>query len=229
MLQTNLLRHCEYANILSRHLQVDVTTMNYNLLSSNQKKVFDAILANSDNAGYTTISIRQIKLATGIKSLRGVTLQLEALERFDLIRRVPNSRGVWVNQSLLQPNEKIQIPIMLSPIAAGYGNQADDFSESEIEVSLSDTKGVKNAFAVKVSGESMINAGINDGDIAIISPHPTANDGDIVAASYPEGVTLKRFRIVDSIPMLIPANPKYDPIVGNFIIQGKLINLVKNG
>ena len=104
----------------------------------------------------------------------------------------------------------------------------DEFSDSKIDVSIQDTKGITNVFAVKVTGDSMIGAGIDDGDTAIIASQPIANDGDIVAALIPDrGVTLKKFKIVDGWPILVPANPKYSPIVNNFVVQGKLINLLK--
>ncbi len=112
-------------------------------------------------------------------------------------------------------------------IPAGYGSSADDCSDQTIEIPVSETKGIRNAFAIQVSGESMIGAGIEDGDVAIISSQQVANDGDIVAALYDDGVTLKRYRVVDGIPMLMPANPKFRPIIENFEIQRKLINLKK--
>jgi repressor LexA len=74
----------------------------------------------------------------------------------------------------------------------------------------------------------MINAGIEDGDTAIIESKPLADDGDIVAALIPDkGVTIKKFKVVDGRPVLIPANPKYSLITDNFVIQGKLINILK--
>lgn len=200
--------------------------MNYQLLSINQKKVLDAILSEIASKGISP-SIRKIQRITGIKSLRGVTLQLETLEKLGYIAREYGVRGIQINKAILQTTNKVSIPLMVSSIPAGYGSLADDFSDQKIEVSIADTKGVNNVFAVPVSGESMINAGIDDGDIAIIAPQHTAEDGDIVAALYDNGVTLKRFRIVDDIPMLVPANPKFRPILEEFVIQGKLINLIK--
>ncbi|KKQ95549.1 MAG: LexA repressor [Candidatus Woesebacteria bacterium GW2011_GWB1_43_14] len=200
--------------------------MYYKPLSENQNKVFEAILskiASNEDAP----SLREIQKITGIKSLRGVTLQLDTLEKLGFIERKKGVKGMSVNAAFLKPKEKISIPFMASIIPAGYASPAEDYSDQKIDVSLSDTKGMRNVFAVKIKGESMINAGIEDGDIAIISPQQVANNGDIVAALSEEGVTLKRFRIVDDIPMLVPANPKYKPIIGDFQIQGKLINLIK--
>ncbi|OGC78300.1 repressor LexA [candidate division WWE3 bacterium RIFOXYD1_FULL_39_9] len=202
--------------------------MEYKALTTNQRKVLEAVLVKSDNNGFSPISIREIQSVTGLRSVRGVTLQLEALEKNGLIFRNHGKSGIRVNTALLQPTEKVSIPLMTSVIPAGYGSPADNYTDQTIEVSLSDTKGIESAFAVKVSGESMIGAGIEDGDIAVIAPQQIANDGDIVAALYEDGVTLKRYRIVDDIPMLTPANPKYEPITKEFSIQGKLVNILKS-
>lgn len=201
--------------------------MKYQPLSINQKKVLEAVLAKAQDNGFSDISIREVQSITGLKSLRGVTLQLEALEKSGLIFRKRGESGIEVNIALLQSKERVSIPLMTSAIPAGYGSPADNYSDQTIEVSLSDAKGIENAFAVKVSGESMTGAGIDDGDTAIICPQQAASDGDIVAAIYEDGVTLKRYRVVDGIPMLLPANPKYEPITKEFSIQGKLINIIK--
>lgn len=201
--------------------------MNYQPLSGNQKKVLEAILSSIASSGKSP-SIRDIQKVTGINSLRGVTLQLDTLEQLGFIKRDSETRSISVNEALLHPTETVSIPLMATAIPAGYASPADDFSDQRITIPISDTKGLRNAFAVKVSGESMIGAGIEDGDTAIISPQQVADNGDIVAALHDGGVTLKRYRIVDGIPMLIPANPKFPPIFGDFEIQGKLVNVIKN-
>lgn len=201
--------------------------MKYQPLSENQEKVLEAILSSIASNGKSP-SIRDIQKVTGINSLRGVTLQLDTLEQLGFIKRNSEARGISVNESLLHPTETISIPLMATTIPAGYASPADHFSDQQITIPISDTKGLRKAFAVKVSGESMIGAGIEDGDTAIISPQQVADDGDIVAALHDGGVTLKRYRVVDGIPMLVPANPKFKPILEDFEIQGKLINLLKS-
>jgi len=201
--------------------------MNYKPLSENQKKVLEAILSSVASGGKSP-SIRDIQKVTGISSLRGVTLQLDTLEQLGFIKRNSETRGISINEALLHPTETISIPLLATTIPAGYASPADDFSDQRITIPISDTKGLRNAFAVRVSGESMIGAGIEDGDTAIISPQQVANDGDIVAALHDGGVTLKRDRTVDGIPMLTPANPKFPPIFGDFEIQGKLVNVIKD-
>ena len=184
---------------------------------------------------------REIQELSGL-SPRGVTLQLNALEKQGFISRKSGARGIVVDPSLLNfpedgdvsvpvaksKEEKVSIPMMAASIPAGPTSYIEEYSDSTINISLSLTRGMKNVFAVKVTGDSMIGAGIEEGDMAIIAPQPVANDGDIVAAIHDNGITLKRFRILDGRPLLMPANPKYEPITSDFSIQGKLINIIKN-
>jgi len=220
--------------------------MNYQTLTDKQKTVLEAILRYIASNGASP-SIREIQNVSGIGSLRGVTLQLEALEKKGLISRRKGARGIKINKGAtnLLSSETISvpsfslanidrqkttaIPLMTSHIPAGYTSLVEEHSDENIDLPMSELMGARNAFAVKVSGDSMVDAGIEDGDIAVISPQPTANDGDIVAALVQDrGVTLKRLKLIDGTPILMPANQKYQPIVGEFTIQGKLINLIKS-
>lgn len=217
--------------------------MKYFSLSKNQEMVLNTIIDYFRiNGRYPTN--REVQRITGL-SPRGVTLQLDSLESQGYITRFPGARGINLDQSLLQNSQTdevsvgvinakkeeesdIEIPLMTSSISAGLGNPVENSVSDQMNISASLTKGIRNVFAVKVSGDSMIGAGINDGDVAIIAPQRIANSGDIVAAIHDDGVTLKKFLIVDGRPMLIPANPKYEPITNNFSVQGKLINLIKD-
>ena len=218
--------------------------MKYTALTENQKRILDVIVSFVKTNGISP-TIREIQKISKLRSLRGVTLQLEALESQGFITKKNGARGIAVNPSLLEPSKdmeisvnllkaqeeeesKIDIPLMTTTISAGYGNLAtDEHIERQIPIPLSAARGMTNVFAIEVSGDSMINAGINDGDIAIIAPQPIANDGDIVAAYFEGGVTLKKFRMIENRPMLVPANPNYRPITSQFSITGKLVNVIK--
>lgn len=217
--------------------------MKYTILTENQKRILEVILSYVKTNGISP-TIREIQKISGLRSLRGVTLQLDALEAQGFITKKVGARGIAVNPSLLEPSEdkeisinlfkakeeeelRIDIPLMTTTISAGYGNLAEEHIEQQIPIPLSAARGMTNVFAVKVSGDSMINSGINDGDIAIIAPQPIANDGDIVAAYFDGGVTLKKFRMIENRPMLVPANPNYQPITSQFQITGKLVNVIK--
>ncbi|MFH1705752.1 MAG: transcriptional repressor LexA [Patescibacteria group bacterium] len=200
--------------------------MDYQKLTEKQKRVLEIIIGQIKTLGFSP-TIREIRDRCQIKSLRGVTLQLEKLEEVGLLSRKKGARSIRIDPSLLQPDQGyFSVPLMSSSIPAGTAFFAEDHVDKYIKISLLQSRGLKNVFAVEVSGDSMIGAGINSGDIAIIAPQPVANDGEIIAALYENGVTLKRFRIVEGRAMLFPANPKYKPILENFSIQGKLISLI---
>lgn len=214
--------------------------MNQKNLTEKQKKVLDIILTYVKTNNRSP-SIREIQKLSDILSLRGVTLQLEALEKEGLIKRSKSARGIDINKELVESGdkeisipllkgedeEKVSIPLFSSSIPAGTPSIVEEHSDTNIDVSLSDTKGVQNVFAVKVSGNSMIGSGIEDGDMAIITPQVIAEDGDIVAAIHDGGVTLKKYRLVEGRPVLFPTNPEYKPITEDFSIQGKLVNIIK--
>jgi repressor LexA len=200
---------------------------NYTDLTDNQKKVLEALLGYISANEYPP-TIRELMHLSGIKSLRGVSLQLDSLEKAGYLKRREVARGISINRSLIEGDtQKISIPLMLCSIHAGDPTEADDSVDSQISVTTKQTRGVRNAFAVKVSGDSMVGVGINEGDIVILSPQTTAEDGDIVAALVEGCVTLKKYRVVEGLPMLFPANPAYKPISADFAIQGKLLSILK--
>jgi len=132
---------------------------------------------------------------------------------------------------LIQMEEKEpvsrEIPIVGS-VAAGKPIFADENYEGYIAVPVSLT-GKNPCFAVKVRGDSMREAGIMDGDIAIIEQRSTATDGDIVVALLEDSVTLKRFFKEKGRIRLAPENPEYKPIYTNDVrILGKLKGLVRH-
>lgn len=202
--------------------------MKYNNLTHRQQLVFDIILESIKTLGYPP-SLREIQKKSGIKSLRGVTLQLDALEKAGYIIRKSHARGIIVSPSLLEDShKKFSIHLMASHIPAGPSFDVDNFSDELYSVTPMQTKGLKNVFAVKVVGDSMIDENIKEGDIAIVFSQQVANDGDIVIAEIEgEGVTLKKYRLVEGRPILFPANRKYSPITAKFKIQGKVINIIK--
>jgi len=202
--------------------------MKFTKLTEKQRVVLDVILESIKTKGYPP-SIREIGKKTNLSSLRGVVLQLEALEKAGYIQRRSHARGIIVNPSLLEDgNQTFSIPLVTSHVPAGPGFDTDDFSDETFDVTSKQTKGLRNVFAVRVTGDSMVDEGINEGDIAIVFPQQVADDGDIVIADHKgQGVTLKKYRVVEGRPILFPANKKYLPITSEFEVQGKVINVVK--
>lgn len=115
---------------------------------------------------------------------------------------------------------------LVGQVVAGVPVESSEYIESFVAVSYND---YKNYFALRIKGESMTNARINDGDIAIIRKQNTAEDGDIVVALVDGEQTIKRFKRYGENIFLMPENPKFSPIPiteeTDFIILGKIAEI----
>ena len=152
-------------------------------------------------------TIREIAGEMGFASTGTVRDYLEALNKKGYLTRTGGkSRGI----------------ALVGSIAAGEPKLAYEDIEGYVEIPR------ENTFALKVKGESMIDAGIMDGDIAVIRKQKTADNGDIIAALLDNNeVTLKRLKRGAGKPFLEAANKKYLPIHKDFSIIGKLVNIVR--
>lgn len=166
-------------------------------------------------------TIREIGEHMGFKSTGTVRDYLKALENKGYLKR---SEGLSRSIELLRDTLS-KIPI-LGTIPAGGPDLAYENIEGYVE--LDDLlAGQSNLFALKVKGDSMVDAGILDGDIAIIKKQSSAYKGDVVAALIGDEATLKRLRYSGSTAYLEPANINYAPIFENFAIIGKLVTIVR--
>ena len=190
-------------------------------LTKRQESILAFITRYVDQHGYPP-SIREIGPAFGIKSLRGVTIHLDALERKGYIRRESTSRSIQVLSSDSGRAEAyVRLPI-LGAIAAGAPLLAEQNIEGEMAVPRAMLGGVEGAFLLHVRGDSMVDAHILDGDIVVIRPQQIAENGEIVAALLGDEATVKRFRIEGEESALAPANRAYQPIP----LRGKDIRLI---
>ncbi len=124
--------------------------------------------------------------------------------------------------------ELIEIPI-LGSVAAGRPILAEENWDGSLKLHQSMLRRQGQYFALKVKGDSMVRAGITDGDLAIIEKRETARDGEIVVAVVEEAVTLKRFFKESSRIRLQPENPAYSPIYCRDIrILGRLSCLIRS-
>ena len=192
-------------------------------LTEKQKLVLDFIQESIQNNMPPTI--REIAKELKFSSTGTVRDYLSALQKKGYIARSNNkSRAI----ELTGPVSK-GIPILAS-IAAGN----PDLAYEDIQGYLNPDDlflgrlSQNDVFALKVKGNSMIEAGINDGDIAIIKKQPQAHDGDIIAALLENSeATLKIFRQRNRSIYLAPANKDYQPIHKEFSVIGKLITIVR--
>ncbi|MCS7205733.1 MAG: transcriptional repressor LexA [Leptospiraceae bacterium] len=196
-------------------------------LTQKQKQILEFITRYTKEKNYPP-SIREIAEHFKITP-KGAYDHLKAIEKKGFIKTEKNrSRAIEIVKSQEQ-QEFIKIPL-LGRIAAG----APILAEENIEDYLTFPRAIlpanseKEIFALRVTGDSMIDAKIHDGDIAIIRKTSIAENGDIVVALIGDEATLKYFYKEKDHVRLEPANPKYKPIITKeVIILGKMIGLYK--
>ncbi len=191
-------------------------------LTKSQQKVYDYI---KDCLAESRIpSVREICNATGLKSTSTVHLHLKTLEERGLIERDHK-----MNRCIRLPGAEktASVPVM-GRVTAGMPILAVEDVEGYVTVSETFRRG-RELFALRVVGESMINAGILDGDTVIVHRTPTAENGEIVVALVGEEATVKRFYKEKGHFRLQPENDSFEPIiVDEVVLLGKVIALFRN-
>ncbi len=195
-------------------------------LTLKQEKILDFIKESIKESGFPP-TVREIGEKFNI-TVKGAYDHVKAIEKKGYIKTEQNkSRAIVVlNEEEEVPVDAINIPL-LGRIAAG----SPILAEENIEEYLSFPKSMFKSgeyFALNVKGDSMIDGGIYDGDVAIIKKQNTANNGEVIAALLTDEATLKRFKMTGNKVQLLPDNPAYEPIVAeNVAILGKLIALFR--
>lgn len=177
-------------------------------LTARQEKLLRLIEHMHATRGYAP-SLQELAHAMGIASLQGVKDHLAALERKGYIRRAPGRRRALTVLQRLVPREG-SLPI-LGRVAAGRPLLAVENREGTLSLSP-ELLGTGQHFALRVHGDSMIEAGISDGDYVIVRQQETANPGEIVVVMVGDEVTVKRLRKKGASLFLEAANPAYTPI-----------------
>ena len=189
-----------------------------------------------------TPSFEEMKNKVGLKSKSGIHRLISALEDRGFIKKLPfKARAIEIlkssnirskssdNKDDSLDNHIVELPVV-GRIAAGLPIEAIETGESSLFISRCLTKG-SDSFILEIKGESMIDAGINDGDFAIIKKQSTANNGEIVVALTDENeATLKRFRKRGDTIALEAANELFETRIysaGQISIQGILIGLIR--
>lgn len=197
-------------------------------LTSRQREIYDFIRSKIHGRGYGP-TVREIGEAFEIKSPNGVMCHLKALQKKGLISREPNmSRAIQLLQeSAMGPRIGGGGVRLLGRIAAGAPIEA--IEQSDEVVDFEEWEGDESKFALRVTGESMIEAHIADGDYVIIKKSETARDGQIVAVLDEEGeTTLKKFFREKNRFRLEPANSTMKPIFRSKVdILGVLVGVVR--
>jgi repressor LexA len=206
-------------------------------LTEKQQQILDFIEQFRDLNGYPP-TLREIGKHFQIASTFGVKRHLDALAKKGALTVESNaSRGIALVRNSNKPeiisdNENFhRIPIV-GRVAAGYPVLAIENIEGSVNIDTSFLKRAENCFALRVKGDSMINAGIHEGDIIIVSPQNNANNGEIVVALVDDDATVKRYeKTSDNQIVLIPENENYSNIIvteeNNFSLLGKVVGVLR--
>ena len=196
-------------------------------LTPRQKAIYDFLLKTIREKGFAP-SIHEIGKQFRINSTNGVSDHLKALEKKGYIRRV-GKRAIKIANALgktVLPGTR-EVPV-LGKVAAGKPLLSEENIEGVITVP--DDMGGEKTFALQVKGDSMIDAGILDGDRVIVKQQGTAENGEIVCALIEGEATLKRFFKKGGVITLKAENEKYPPITvseGEFRIVGRIVGLLR--
>ena len=196
-------------------------------LTERQQKVLDLIINHVREAGYPP-TVREIAKALDISS-KGAYDHLIAVEKKGYIRRDPaKPRAIELMDFVHRAGNEtmVEIPVV-GRVAAGEPLLATQNIERTLFIS-SDMVRTEEPFALKVKGDSMIEAGILEGDYVIVKQQRDAQQGDIVVALIGEEATVKRFYRGDDHVKLQPENSTMDPIiVKDVMIMGKVVGLFR--
>jgi repressor LexA len=192
-------------------------------LTPRQRKVLEVIRDSVERRGYPP-SMREIGEAVGLTSTSSVAHQLTALERKGFLRRDANRpRAVEVKVPAAEPHDPTgqgdarpapaYVPV-LGRIAAGGPILAEEVVDDVFPLPRQ-IVGDGQLFLLRVTGDSMIDAAIADGDWVVVSQQQSADNGDIVAALLDGEATVKTFQRRDGHVWLLPHNADYSPIDGD--------------
>ncbi len=193
-------------------------------LTQKEKDVFKYISECVEKNGYAP-SVRDICAAVGIKSTSSVHEYIRRLETKGYIHKSSGkSRALRIETAVPGDSGKMQSVPILGRVTAGQPILAVENYEGYVDFPSSMAHGKANLFALRVMGESMIEAGILDGDIVVVESRRYAEDGEIVVAMIEDEATVKKFYRDNGRIRLQPANCTMEPIFANDVtVLGKVI------
>ena len=200
-------------------------------LTRKQQQIYDFILEFTSAHGYPP-SVREIGTAVGLKSPSTVHFHLKGLEEAGVIVKAEGkTRAISLPGAPLGPVAEEedphadQIPVV-GNVAAGSPILAQECIEDYLTF---DTQGLSGEhFALRVRGESMLNAGILPDDLVVVHRQQEVRNGEIVVALFEDEATVKTYQNRDGHVWLLPENPEYEPIDGaDAQIIGKVVAVVR--
>lgn len=197
-------------------------------ISAKQLEILEYIKSQILERGFPP-AVRDICEAVNLKSTSSVHSHLETLEKNGYIKRDPTKpRAIEVLDDSFHMirREMVNVPI-IGRVAAGEPILAEQNIENYFPIPMEFMPN-KQTFMLKVKGESMINAGILDGDYVLVGEQETADNGEMVVALIEDGATVKTFYKEEGIIRLQPENDTMDPIiVPDCVILGKVIGVFR--
>ena len=203
--------------------------MAYGRISSKQQEILDYIKNEILNRGFPP-AVREICEAVHLKSTSSVHTHLEALEKNGYIRRdatKPRAIEIIDDNFNLARREVVNVPLV-GTVAAGQPILAVENIETYFPVPAEFMPN-EQSFMLRVKGDSMVNAGIFDGDQVLVKQQTSAENGDIVVALVEDSATVKTFYKEDGYYRLQPENDYMDPILvqDNLQILGKVFGVFR--
>jgi repressor LexA len=205
-------------------------------LTGVQSKILEAIVRYRREKGYNP-TMREVGEAVGLSSTSSVSYQLSQLRELGFLSKadagqramdvLKSAPGMSTASRSEVSDNVVSIPLV-GRIAAGGPILVEQNIESHLTLPR-ELVGGGELFMLKVSGDSMIDAAICDGDWVVVRQQQTAEQGEIVAALLEEGATVKVFRQSNGQTWLMPRNSSYDPIDGtNAVIMGKVVSVIRS-
>jgi len=204
------------------------------VLTTRQREILDIIDRSMREHGYPP-SVREIGLAVGLTSPSTVHTHLASLQRLGFLRRDPTKpRAIEVRYD---PNSGAAVerrPVRHVPLVGDVAAGTDVLAQENVEELLplpADFCGDGDLFMLRVRGDSMIDAGILDGDYVVARSQPTADKGDIVVAGIPgEEATVKTYLRKGAKVILQPSNPRLEPMefdADDVTVFGKVVTVLR--
>ena len=198
-------------------------------ISKKQEEILEYIKSQILQRGFPP-AVREICDAVNLKSTSSVHSHLETLEKNGYIRRDPTKpRAIEILDDAfnLTRREMVQVPI-LGRVAAGEPLLAQENIEDYYPIPIDFVSNNNELFMLEVRGESMINAGILDGDYVVVEKRNTASNGEMVVALIEDGATVKTFYKEEGVIRLQPENDTMEPfILQDVTILGKVIAVMR--
>ncbi len=203
-------------------------------LSNRQRQILACIEDAMRQRGYPP-SVREIGEAVGLSSSSTVHAHLETLQKLGFLRRDPTKpRAIEVRYDPATGSQAERRPVrhvpLIGDVAAGTGVLSEERVEEVLPLPQ-DFTGDGNLFMLRVRGDSMVGAGILDGDFVVVRQESEVRNGDIIVAGIPgEEATVKTYRKEGAEIILTPHNPRLEPMrfpASDVVVFGKVVTVLR--